>query len=185
MRALFPLFWTCQRHNRPLCQPQGLWHSTPIPASSVDLWSFLREGIMAVGPRCQLHCWSGVMPRSSKPCRQGTHWPREEWDLTLAFHAVQATHSRSPFATTGLIWAPHDPEEINAFEQNLISIQRLYLCQAVLAKEPEMELVGTQCWQLLEQGLAVWQHGQGRRLQQCPPLHRLCLHSSSPATGHQ
>lgn len=56
------------------------------------------------------------------------------------------------------IWVPHDPEEISAFEQNLISIQRLYLCQSVLAKV--LEVVGALCWQLLEQGLAAWA-GQG------------------------
>lgn len=81
------------------------------------------------------------------------------------------------------MWIPHDPGEISAFEQNLLSIQRLYLCQAVLAKEPEREVVGAQCWQLLEQGLAVWQHGQGRGLAawgwQTPP----CSSSSPPCIG--
>lgn len=184
MREINPSFWGNSAQAWFLASLLG-----STKAISVYLWSFLREGIMAVGPRCQLHCWSGAMPHSSKPSRPGTPLPREEWDLTLAFHAVQATHPRSPFATTGPIRAPHDPEEINAFEQNLISIQRLYLCQEALAKETGRELVGTQCWQLLEQGLVVWKHGQDRRLaettmlQQCPSLHRLCLHSSFPVTS--
>lgn len=77
------------------------------------------------------------MPHSSKHSTQGRRLLREERDLTPAFQLFKQHIQGLPLPPLEPIWAPHDPEEMNAFEQNLISIQRLYLCQAMLAKEPE------------------------------------------------
>lgn len=63
-----------------------------------------------------------------------------DWLFMLLERHIQGLPSL-PLET---IWALRDPEEITAFEQNLISIQRLYLCQQELAKEPEREAAGAQ-----------------------------------------
>lgn len=68
------------------------------------------------------------MPHSSKPSRQ-----RNTTAQGSNILKVSLCHHWNP--------SGHDLEKINAFEKNLISIQRLYLCQAVLAKELEREVV--------------------------------------------
>lgn len=120
MRETNPRFWGNSAQGQFFASLLG-----SIKTISVNLWSFLREGICGSKLPAAFLEWSDaslIQTFQRNTTAQGSNI----FKVSLCHH-----------------WNPsgHDLDKINAFEQNLISIQRLYLCQAVLAKELEREVV--------------------------------------------